>query len=48
MMSLLVLMLPAFAAAGILYVLMTMGDAVVSAAVDWVETRRSFRDEDGA
>jgi hypothetical protein len=34
---LLLLFLPAFIASALLYVLMTMGDAVVSAARDWLE-----------
>lgn len=43
MLSIFVLFLPAFIAAGLLYLLMTLGDAVVSAAVDWVDDRRSIR-----
>ncbi len=41
MMTLMILLLPAFVASGVLYVLMTMGDAIVSAATDWVESRSS-------
>lgn len=40
MLTLFVLFLPAFLAAGLLYVFMTLGDAVVSAATDWVGDRR--------
>lgn len=34
---LLIIFLPAFIAAGLLYLLMTMGDAVVGAVRDWLE-----------
>lgn len=40
MLSLLVLLMPLFVAAGLLYLFMTMGDAVVSAATDWIKPGR--------
>lgn len=40
MILLLILLLPAFIAAGLIYLIATMGDAITSAAVDWVDERR--------
>lgn len=38
MVLMLVLFLPMFIAAGLLYLLVTLGDAVTTAATDWVES----------
>lgn len=37
MILLLLLFLPAFIAAGLLYLLVTLGDAITTAATDWMQ-----------